>query len=130
MGDYRTAYGVVPFKIYCLIEIPAGVFGKRSGYTLLSEQRLHRQLSDDGRFAGANEWYFDLNHILNVLYSLYTELFETIEAANRWGMYISQKNLEYVKVVSENEIKSKLFDDIMYGSQRTRTNLKKLGQVI
>ena len=51
------------------------MFGKRSGYTLLSEQRLHRQLSDDGRFAGANEWYFDLNHILNVLYSLYTELF-------------------------------------------------------
>ena len=43
MSDYRSAYGVVPFTIYALIEIPSGVFGKRSGYTLLSKQILHRQ---------------------------------------------------------------------------------------
>ena len=111
----------MPFKINCLIEIPAGVFCKRSGYTLLSDQRLHRQLSDDGRSAGANEWYFDLNHILNVLYSLYTEFFETIQTADKWGIYISQKNLQYVKVVGEKEIKSKLYDGIMYDTQNTRS---------
>jgi hypothetical protein len=41
MSDYRSAYSIVPFKIYCLMEIPSGVWGKRSGYTLLSEQRVH-----------------------------------------------------------------------------------------
>ena len=25
MSDYRSAYGVILFKIYCLIQIPAGV---------------------------------------------------------------------------------------------------------
>ena len=64
MSDYRSANGGIPFKFYCLIQIPAGVLGKRSGYTLLNEQRLHKQLSEDGKGAGANEWYFDLNHIL------------------------------------------------------------------
>ena len=91
MSDYRSAYGVVPFRIYCLIEIPAGVFGKRSGYHLLSEQRLHRQLNDDGRSAGANEWYLDLNHILNVLKSLYIECAETIKGADEWGVYFYKK---------------------------------------
>ncbi len=29
MSDYRLAYGGIPFKIHCLIQIPAGDFGKR-----------------------------------------------------------------------------------------------------
>ena len=81
MSDYRSAYGGIPFKIYCLIQIPAGVFGKRAGYTLLNEQRLHKQLSEDGKGAGANEWYFDLNHIMDVIFSLYIELVGTIDSA-------------------------------------------------
>ncbi len=28
MSDCRSAYGGIPFKLYCLIQIPAGVFGK------------------------------------------------------------------------------------------------------
>ena len=81
MSDYRSAYGGIPFKIYCLIQIPAGVFGKRAGYTLLNEQRLHKQLSEDGKGAGAIEWYFDLNHIMDVIFSLYIELVGTIDSA-------------------------------------------------
>jgi hypothetical protein len=57
MSDYRSAYGGIPFIIYSLIQIPAEVFGKRSGYTLLNEQRLHKQLSKDGKGAEANEWF-------------------------------------------------------------------------
>ena len=60
MSDYRSAYGGIPFKIYSLIQIPAGVFGKRSGNTLLNEQRLHKQLSEDGKGAGANKRYLIL----------------------------------------------------------------------
>ena len=122
MGDYRTAYGVVPFRIHSLMEIPAGVFGKRSGYTLLSEQRLHKQLNEDGRSVGANEWYFDLNHILSVLYSLYIEMVGTIESARKWGVYFHNSTvLDIVKVIDEKDIRSKLYDGIMYGSQNTRS---------
>ncbi len=32
MSDNRSAYCGIPFKIYCLIQLSAGVFGKRSGY--------------------------------------------------------------------------------------------------
>jgi hypothetical protein len=75
MSDYRSAYGSIPFKMYSLIQMPAGVFWKRAGYTLLNEQRLHQQLSKDGKGAGANEWYFDLNHIMDIIFSslLYIE---------------------------------------------------------
>ena len=31
MNKNDSAYGVVPFKIYYLIQIPAGDFGKRAG---------------------------------------------------------------------------------------------------
>ena len=78
MSDYRSAYGIIPFKVYCLIQIPAGVFGEREGYTL-NKQKLHEQLSEDGKGAGANEWHFDLNHIMDVFYSFYIELVGTIE---------------------------------------------------
>jgi hypothetical protein len=78
MSDYRSAYGIIPFKFYCSIQIPAVVFGEREGYTL-NKQKLHEQLSEDGKGAGANEWHFDLNHIMDVFYSFYIELVGTIE---------------------------------------------------
>jgi hypothetical protein len=54
-----------------LIQTPAGVFGKRAGYTLLNEQRLHKQLSTDGKGAGAGIvtftilWIYFIHYILN-----------------------------------------------------------------
>ena len=124
MSDYRSAYGVIPFKIYCLIQIPAGVVSKRSGYTLLSEQRLHKQLKNDGRFAGANEWYFDLSHILNVMYSLFVEFQGLLKNSSKWGAYFYDKRTRYqlVSLIDEKEIKSKLYDGIIYGTRKTRAN--------
>lgn len=124
MSDYRSAYGVIPFKIYCLIEVPAGVIGKRSGYTLLSEQRLHKQLKSEGRSAGANEWYFDLSNILNIMYSLFVEFQGLLKSSDKWGSYFYDKRTRYqiVKVIDEKEIKSKLYDGIIYGMRKTRAN--------
>lgn len=124
MSDYRSAYGVIPFKIFCLIQIPAGVVSKRSGYTLLSEQRLHKQLKNDGRFAGANEWYFDLSHILNVMYSLFVEFQGLLKNSSKWGAYFYEKRTRYqlVSLIDEKEIKSKLYDGIIYGTRKTRAN--------
>jgi hypothetical protein len=97
MSDYRSAYGIIPFKIYCLNQIPAGVFGKRAGNTLLNEQRLHKKFSEDGKGAGANEWYFDLNHIMDVIYSLCTELAGTIDSAkNGKCVFMMEKRIQYI----------------------------------
>ena len=127
IGDYRTAYGIIPFKIHCLIEIPAGVFGKRSGYTLLNEQRLHKELTKDNSGAGANEWYFNLNNIVDVMYSLYKELTETIPIAKNWLYYFAEKRTRFHSrvIISEKEIKSKLYDGLIYGSKITRSSSKK-----
>jgi hypothetical protein len=104
MSDYRSA---IPFKNYCLIQIPAGVLGKRSGYTFLNEQRLHKQLSKDGKGAVANEWYFDLGHIMDIMYSLYIELVGTIDSAKKWEVYFYDAKRVYnlLKVIDEKEIK-------------------------
>ena len=37
--------------------------------------------------AGQNEWYFDYNHIMDIMYSLYIELVGTIEIAKKWEVY-------------------------------------------
>jgi hypothetical protein len=130
MSDYRSAYGGIPFKIFCLIQIPAGVFGKRSGYTLLNEQRLHKQLKEDGKGAGQNEWYFDFNHIMNIMYSLYIELVGTIESAKKWDVYFydTKRNFDILKIVDEKEIKSKLYDGLTYGDRVLRNSKQKYKQ--
>ncbi len=110
------------------------MFGKRAGYTLLNEQRLHKQLSEDKKGAGAisraNEWYFDLNHIMDVIYSLYIELVGTIDTAKKWEVYFydEKRNYNILRVVGEKEIKSKTYDGLTYGSQNLRTAKKKYGR--
>ena len=96
------------------------MIGKRSGYTLLSEQRLHKQLKREGRSAGANEWYFDLSHILNVMYSLFVEFQGLLKNSSKWGAYFYEKRTRYqlVSLIDEKEIKSELYDGIIYGTRK------------
>ena len=104
-----------------MIAIPAGLSGKRFGHTLLSEQKLHTQLTEDGRGVDAMEWYLDLNYIFNVMYSLYKELLESIKEASKWEVYFFLiKELKIVNVIGEKEIKSKLYDGTIYGSRVLR----------
>ncbi len=121
---------VFRLKFTVLIQIPAGVLGKRAGYTLLNEQRLHKQLSEDGKGAGANEWYFDLNHIMDVIYSLYVELVGTIDSAKKWEVHFNDTKREFniSREVDEKEIKSKTYDDVIYGTRDLRNGKQKYGR--
>ena len=118
MGDYRTAYGIVPFKIHFLLEIPAGVFGKRSGYHLLTEQRIHKTLDLLGVNSAANEWYYDLSIITNLFYSIREELVQNIQHADNWKTYFpdipKKTRIKKIKIIEEAAIKSKLYDGLMY----------------
>ncbi len=99
-----------------MIQIPAGVLGKRAGYTLLNEQRLHKQLSEDGKDAGAND----------AIYSLYLELAETIDSTKNWEMYFYNLNKFFnISVIIEKKIKSKVYDVIIY-SDRVLRNAKQI----
>jgi hypothetical protein len=97
------------------------------GYTLLNEQRLHKQLSEDGKDAGANEWYVDLNHIMDVIYSLYAELVWTIDSAKKWELYFYDAKREFniSRVIDEKEIKLKTYDGVIYGLKDLRNAKQK-----
>lgn len=116
MSNYRTAYGVVPFKIHCLLEIPSGVVNNRTAFALLNEQRIHKTLKEIGLGSEANEWFYDLDQILKVMNSLRKELEKRISYAHKWKVYIDPKRTRYreVGLVPENTIRSKLFDGIEY----------------
>ncbi len=98
----------------------------------MNEQILHKQLSEDGKGAGANEWYFDLNHIMDVIYSLYIELVGTlaIDSAKKWEEYSYDAKREYniLRVIGEKEIKQKNYDGLTYGERVLRNSKQKCGQ--
>lgn len=120
LADYRTAYGVMPFKIHCLIQIPMGVFGRkeednsRVAFTLLNEQRLLAELRHLGLSAGANEWFFDLRTILDVMKALYDELMRRYpNVGPHWKTYFPEKRLRRRTLkTKESDIHSRLFDDV------------------
>ncbi len=67
--DYKTAYGIIPFKIHLLWGVPAGITGSRSLLTLLTETLVHRSMKQElvmvdeaGEMAG--EWFFSLAKIV------------------------------------------------------------------
>ena len=54
---------------------------------------------------------------------LYIECAETIKGADQWGVYFYDKREKYqnVKVIDEKEIKSRLYDGIIYDTQNTQS---------
>ena len=85
---------------------------------------MHKQLGEDGKGAGANEWYFDLNHIMDIIFSLYIELVGTIDSAKKWEVYFYDAKREYniLKVIDEKEIESKTYDGVTYGERVLRND--------
>ena len=58
------------------------------------------------------------------MHSLYKALLETIKEANKWEVYFFDKRTrpKVVNVIGEKEIKSKLYDGLIYGTRSTRAN--------
>ena len=65
--DYKTAYGVVPFRIYCLYLIPQKVQKKRVLYTYLTERIIQQTLKKYGFWTDTGEWFKELNIIMSVV---------------------------------------------------------------
>ena len=65
ISNYRTAYGLVPFKIHLLYLIPMKVQNKRVLYTYLTERVIQQTLKNYGFWTNRGEWFSELGVINN-----------------------------------------------------------------
>ena len=62
--DYKTAYGVIPFKIHVMWAVPEKVLHKRANFALLTEGIIHKSLHAecammDENYKQNGEWFYD-----------------------------------------------------------------------
>lgn len=115
--DYKTAYGLIPFKIFCTYRIPSGIKGRRVNFDNLCERRIHATLKKYGEWSGEGEWFKNIQLIMNIIYTLKKENEDGIDEAKKWNFYSYVPYIESINkivLVKEKEI-SGMFKDIEYG---------------
>ena len=120
--DYRTAYGVIPFKIHLLWEVNH-VGGYGIHFVLKTETAIHNTLKeyDIGLWGGENakEWFCDLPTIMNVILTLRDDYILDMKSTNvsnwkletpvrlgRWkkGIRTSEREKDILKGISTNSL--------------------------
>ena len=126
VADYRTAYGLIPFKIHALYCVPNGVKNKRVNYARWQELVIQETLRNLGKYTGTGEWFKDLDTIISVFLGLRQKHIEEIPSSGNWNFWILKKwtlrdsAVSYVKLADENKIKT-MFQDIDWqGGAQTR----------
>lgn len=108
IGDYKTAYGLIPFKIHLIYEVPESLGGNRANFARLTESIIKATLEKMGKWSTEGEWFYDLNTIMNVISSVRKNHLETIKSAVKWKYYTTKISTEIVPIVEEKDIKSSL----------------------
>ena len=119
LRDYKTAYGIIPFKIHAIYEVPEKVVHRRPNFARLTESRLHYSLQDKLVMKNAEtnkqegEWFYDLPVILTVLKAIDLEYQQDIKQAANWAIQfnsIKYENVEpdFERLVPEEDISSKM----------------------
>ena len=92
LRDYKTAYGIIHFKIHAIYEVPEKVVHRRPNFARLTESRLHYSLQDKlvMKHIETNkqegEWFYDLPVILSVLKEIDLEYQQDIP---KWEIYFN-----------------------------------------
>jgi hypothetical protein len=106
--DYKTAYGLVPFKIHLLYLIPQKVQNKRVLYTYLTERIIQQTLKNYEFWTGTGEWFKELNIIMSVVYEVRAKHLRDIPKSQNWLFWTYNKDtlkpVKKMKLVSEEEI--------------------------
>lgn len=134
--DYKTAYSIAPFKIWCIWYIP-NVVGEKGRLALQTEKRIHKSLKselvmkDDITDEQAGEWFLSLYKILGVIYGIRTEYLSNPNMIRRkvseWDFYIHESfHKIYTRsmskdIVSKDEIKTSLPTMIERKQRKKRT---------
>jgi len=130
IGDYRTHYDKIPFKIHLIWEVPNPP-GYRVNFALQTEQRIHKTLHDLKKSTGVKtkEWFYDLPVIKDVILSIRNEYMNGTKGTNNtykpipacettWLFYIGNKDCtgEKIQPTTKREIKwstsKSIFDDV------------------
>lgn len=109
--NYRTAYGLIPFKIHALYIVPEKVKNKRVNFANLTERILQETARKYDCYAGIGEWFINLDMLLNILDEIHKSQEE------KYDLYTYKRILNKkvdIELVSENDIRSK-FKDLIVG---------------
>lgn len=126
IADYRTHYGLIPFKIHLLYCVPMGVRGKRVNYAHLQERVIQETLKDMNKYTGTGEWFYDLDSIMDVINTLRIKHLIDIDYSNKWVYYINPKyedNYNIVWLEDEAKIKGSFANLTYKGGIKTRRML-------
>jgi len=131
MTNYRTAYGVIPFKIHLLWEVRNP--GNYSiNFVKKTETAIHNTLIeyDEDLWAGARatEWFCDLSTIMNVILTLRDDYIVDMPAhinVSNWKLLVHQRLGRIKKGIRTSEREM----DILKGiSTNSLTDVKVLTQ--
>ena len=139
VANFRTAYGPITFKLYCVYAIPERIVNApRTMWALGTEKQLHNTLlekavmrnEDNGKLEG--EWFYDISEIMKVVRNLIQEHRDTITNADKWELYIdggftaratkSQASRKIEDITSSNS----KFNSLQVRPRSTRNTPKKL----
>ena len=125
ISNYRTMYGLVPFKIHCLYAIPQGIFGggSRTNHANLMEKMIQRTATKYGEFTGVGEWYKNLTLLMSIVSTIREVHLLKFKDASKWEFYHQQHNVRSLKkidLVLEKDIGG-IFKDVIYGERTTRS---------
>lgn len=107
ISNYRTAYGLVPFKIHALYLVPEKIINFRVNYANLTERVLQETARKYGEYAGIGEWFKNLALLLNILLTIREKHLKQHKAAGKWEFYTFQKvigSVKKIELINENEI--------------------------
>ena len=125
ISNYRTAYGLVPFKIHLIYHIPQGIRNVRPNYANLTERVLQETARKYGVYAGIGEWFKELPLLLNICFTIREDHLERHKQSIKWDFWslnthnLRSKSLRSIELVSEDEI-SGTFKDLVVGKHNTR----------
>ena len=131
MTNYRTAYGVIPFKIHLLWAV-SNPGNYSINFVKKTETAIHNTLIeyDEDLWAGARatEWFCDLSTIMNVILTLRDDYIVDMPAhinVSNWKLFVHQRLGRIKKGIRTNEREM----DILKGiSTNSLTDVKVLTQ--
>lgn len=111
ISNYRTAYGLVPFKIHALYLVPEKVIGSPPNYANLTERVIQETARKYGEYAGVGEWFKNLPLLLNILSTVRDKHMRVHKNTNveKWGFYTFEKiskSVRNIELVDEKSISS------------------------
>lgn len=126
ISHYRTAYGLIPFKIHALYTVPNGVRNKRVNYAYLQERVAQVTLLKLGKWVLIGEWFKDLDTIMSVLYSMRQKHLEEIKSSIKWNFWtlkswtLRDNKITKIKLEPEENIKGQFKELDWRGGVQTR----------